>query len=352
MILGILAAPGSDKPPKVFLTNPVHKDMKQSLRYFMNEIIDYAGLFPPAGLSLDTSLHKYSDYRKNDNSWMLSRFIIPGDRLDELIPYQDSMFSADDPFKLSILGKSTATLDEYEERLQELISQVNRFHNKLGSRVLSEILEIKIPREALFSNDYSLLGEVFNKTAQALTESEHTPQYVFYEAVFEENWKKDIHHVMDSLSGHNRIKYNGNYRYAGFKLRCGGTEAEMVPSIEQVASTLIDARDQNVALKCTAGLHHPVRHFSDSVQTDMHGFFNVFGGAMLSYAHDLNIDELGVILRDKDPDHFTFTEEAFQWRELSVFTGEITELREVALTSFGSCSFEEPHEELQKLGLT
>lgn len=325
--------------------------MKQSLRFFMKEIIDYAGLFPPAGLSLDTSLHNYSDYRKNDYSWMLSRFIIPGDRLKELISYRESLFSPDDPFRLSILGKNSATLNEYEERLQELISQVNICHNKLGSRVISEVLEIKIPREALFANDYSLLGEVFNKTAQALSESEHTPEYVFYEAVFEENWKKDIRHVMESLSGHNRNKINGNYRYAGFKLRCGGTEAEMFPSTEQVAYTLISARDQNVALKCTAGLHHPVRHYSDSVQTEMHGFFNIFGGAMLSYAHDLNMDELGEILRDKDPDHFIFTEEAFQWRELSVFTGEITELREVALTSFGSCSFEEPREDLQNLGL-
>ncbi len=325
--------------------------MKQSLRFFLNEIIDYAGLFPPADLSLDTAMHKYSDYRSSDDSWMLSRFIIPAGRLNELDSYRKSLFSPDDPFAFSVLGKSTATLSEYEHCLKEFISQIEDFHSELGNRVTTDILEIKIPEEALFANDYSMLNEVFDQTARALNESERAPKYVFYEAAIEENWKKDIRHVLETLSERNRRNNMEHYRYAGFKLRCGGVEANMFPSVEQIAFILNNVRDQNIAVKCTAGLHHPIRHYDDSVQTKMHGFLNVFGGAMLSYAHDLTDEELIEILRDEDYDHFTFTEEAFQWRDLSVFTGEIRELREVALISFGSCSFDEPREDLQKMGL-
>lgn len=329
---------------------PAKKSMKQSLRFFLKEIVDYAGLFPPADLSLDTALHNYSDYRSSSDSWMLSRFVIPAGRLKEVHSYSQSLFSTDDPLAFSVLGKKTETLDEYEYCFQKLVSQIDDFHNRQDNRVTTDILEVNIPAEALFANDYSMLNVVFERTAETLSESEHTPQYVFYEAVMEENWKKDIKHVLETLSEHYKKKVKGDYRYAGIKLRCGGTEANIFPSVEQVAFILNKARDRNIAVKCTAGLHHPIRHYNDSVQTKMHGFLNVFGGAMLSYAHDLTDEELIEILRDEDYDHFTFTEEAFKWRDLAVFTGEIRELREVALISFGSCSFDEPREDLQKMG--
>jgi hypothetical protein len=125
----------------------------------------------------------------------------------------------------------------------------------------------------------------------------------------------------------------------------------MFPSVEQVAFTLNAAREHNVAVKCTAGLHHPLRHYADSVQTKMHGFLNVFGGAMLSYAYDLSIDKLSEIINDEDPENFSFDDEGFHWKDLHISTEDITELRDVALTSFGSCSFDEPREDLERLGL-
>ncbi len=125
----------------------------------------------------------------------------------------------------------------------------------------------------------------------------------------------------------------------------------MFPSVEQVAFTLTKAREQNIAVKCTAGLHHPIRHYADSVQTKMHGFFNVFGGAILSYAHDFTAEQLEEILTEEDPDHFTFTDSGFQWKDIEVATEEIAQLREVALISFGSCSFNEPREDLRNLRL-
>jgi hypothetical protein len=104
-------------------------------------------------------------------------------------------------------------------------------------------------------------------------------------------------------------------------------------------------------MKCTAGLHHPIRHYADSVQTKMHGFFNVFGGAMLSYAHDLSDEQLMEVVREEDPEHFSFTSEGFQWKNFTVPVHEIAELRKSALVSFGSCSFDEPREDLEQLEL-
>lgn len=318
----------------------------------MSGIIDYAGLFPPAELSLDTSIRKYADYRKNEEAWMLSRFVIPAGRLHELEPYHDELFQEGEPFCFSVLGKSTDTLTEYEQEVLQIADLCKDFNGRHGDRVTTEILEIKLPKEAVFSGDADLIREVLEMTAEKLSKSDKNPDYIFYEAFFEESWRKDISTWVKAISKYNKEhKSAGKYAYAGFKLRCGGVEAHMFPEIEKVAHSINIAREHNVLLKCTAGLHHPIRHYNDTVKTKMHGFINVFGGAMLAYTHDLNDEELEEILKEEDAEQFTFTDDDFRWKDLVISTKEIEELREVAVTSFGSCSFEEPLEDLQKLQL-
>lgn len=325
--------------------------MKASFKAFMQGIIDYAGLFPPADLSLDTSLQKFSNYRKGEDAWMLSRFVIPAMRLPELEPYGATLFEDESPFDFSILGKGTETLYEYKTHLDELISAINKFNELHGSKVTSESLEIKLPREAVLANDLDLLVDLFDDTLQRFDKSEYLPNQVYFEGFFEENWKKEISLILKAMHRHGESFTGEHVLQPAFKLRCGGVKAEIFPSVEQVAFALNMAREQNVALKCTAGLHHPIRHYADSVQTRMHGFINVFGGAMLSYAHDLSNDELQDILKEEDPKQFEFTENGFKWKDLQISTHEIAELREVAVKSFGSCSFDEPREDLRHLGL-
>ena len=58
--------------------------MKESLRTFMNGLIDYAGLFPPADLPLNEAIEEYVSQLKSDNCSMLSRFIIHTSKLNDL----------------------------------------------------------------------------------------------------------------------------------------------------------------------------------------------------------------------------------------------------------------------------
>jgi len=325
--------------------------MNASLHAFMKGIIDYAGLFPPANLSLDTSIQKYSNYRKTDESWMLSRYIVPAWRLDELAPYGETLFQEGAPFAFSVLGKGTETVSDYRDHLEEIVAALDEFHHRHGDRVTTDILEIKLPREAVFANDADLLKEIYTETVSAFAQNSKMPNEIFFEGYFEENWEKEIGSLIEVLQVVDTDQAAQNGYQTAFKLRCGGVEAHMFPSVEQVAFTLNAAREHNVAVKCTAGLHHPLRHYADSVQTKMHGFLNVFGGAMLSYAYDLSIDKLSEIINDEDPENFSFDDEGFHWKDLHISTEDITELRDVALTSFGSCSFDEPREDLERLGL-
>lgn len=317
----------------------------------MKEIIDYAGLFPPADLSLDTSLQKYSKYRKSNDAWILSRYIIPAGRLAELKPYGETLFAEGNPFDFSILGKRTETVSDYKEHLQDIVSALEQFYADHGDRVQTDVLEIKLPREGVFANDADLLADIYEETASHFKDTAEFPHDIFFEGIFDKNWEKEIGLILESMNQYNDSTALDDGIKAGFKLRCGGVEGDMFPTIEQVAFTLKKVREQNLALKCTAGLHHPIRHYNHSIKTKMHGFVNVFGGAMLGYAHDFSTDQMAEVLKEEDSEHFSFTDSGFRWNDFEVTTDEIKELREIALISFGSCSFDEPREDLQKLEL-
>src|SRR5208282_4553196 len=49
----------------------------------LRDLIDYAGLFPPASLAMAASLANYDAYSRSRWNWILGRFIVPVSRLDE-----------------------------------------------------------------------------------------------------------------------------------------------------------------------------------------------------------------------------------------------------------------------------
>ena len=109
------------------------------------------------------------------------------------------------------------------------------------------------------------------------------------------------------------------------KLRCGG---RYVPTVEEVAAFFTAARDLELPFKATAGLHHPVRSDRE------HGFLNFLTAADRAAA-GAGEEELRDILATTDAS--ALTTGSAKGRELFV--------------SSGSCSFTEPVEDLQRLGL-
>jgi len=103
-------------------------------------------------------------------------------------------------------------------------------------------------------------------------------------------------------------------------------------------------------IKFTAGLHHPLRQYREEVQTKMHGFLNVLGAAVLAAEHQWDAHQTSIMLEDEDADSFSFTQDFFAWREWKIDT-ERLQYRRRFVVSFGSCSFDEPREDLRTLGL-
>jgi len=51
--------------------------LARSTQTLLAKLIDYAGLFPPAALSMEQALANYRRYREGEHAWMLGRFVVP-----------------------------------------------------------------------------------------------------------------------------------------------------------------------------------------------------------------------------------------------------------------------------------
>jgi hypothetical protein len=118
------------------------------------------------------------------------------------------------------------------------------------------------------------------------------------------------------------------------KVRCGGTT---VPDVGQLARFVRSCRERGVVFKATAGLHH-------AVATDgQHGFLNLLAAVVFA-------DEEAA-LAERDPAAFSADPEAFRWRDRAARPSEVAVARSAGLHAIGSCSFFEPLEELEELGV-
>jgi hypothetical protein len=115
------------------------------------------------------------------------------------------------------------------------------------------------------------------------------------------------------------------------KVRCGGAR---VPSVDELATFIRSCREQGVVFKATAGLHH-------ALPTDgEHGFLSLLAACVFGDEEDA--------LRD---DAFELDEESFRWRGRTAGAEELARMRRELFAGFGSCSFDEPVDELKALGI-
>lgn len=306
--------------------------MNASLRALLTELIDYAGLFPPAKLTLDRAIRNYARYRQQDDAWMLGRFVVPAVRLEELEDYHDELFGVDPPFAFSVLGRGGATFAEFVANLRADLRDIAAFRKRHGERVSVDVLEVRLPAE-LADPQLPESAETLFKTARVFSAVD---LLAFFEA---------------PAGADGLLRQLGLLPLdeVGFKLRCGGLDASAFPSSRRIAAVLCGSFNAGVPFKATAGLHHPLPRFDAALKVRMHGFINVFLAGVLVHARDLNAEQIQPLLDDDRAEHFTFDRRAASWRTLRATTAEITAARRDFVLSFGSCSFDEPCADLRRL---
>lgn len=280
-------------------------------------LIDYAGLFPPAGQGMEAAVRDYSRYRTGDRRWMLGRFVVPASRLEEFDRAALPLAKSADPWPLSVLVGDDLAGD---------LSRVRDFRRR-GSASDVETLELRAGTSEEIRSAARALGREIT---------------VYYEIPLADPQDGLLEAIRDS---------GGRA-----KIRTGGTKPGLVPSVADLARFLTRClgAQPRTAFKATAGLHHALRSrhpltYEPGCATDvMHGFLNLFVAASFSFS---GLDRLVPgILEEEDPRRFTFAEKAVSWQNGSVTAEALAVVRSWA-GSFGSCSFEEPVRDLEELGL-
>jgi hypothetical protein len=306
--------------------------IKASLRAFLDGLIDYAGLFPPAGLPLSEALATWRRHRAGREAFLLTRFVCPAARLDDLARELGAGEEAS-PLPLSMLAGGADDPAGFIAAVREAAGRATAFAAADG-RVSIAGWELKLPP-----------GDDGGETLAAAREA--LPDVPLFFEADAHDWARRWPALIDRVARLNR----DHGAQAGFKLRCGGLEPADFPESERVAQTLHRARLCGAPLKFTAGLHHPVRHRSRQPVTMMHGFLNVFGAGILGHSYDLRDRDLLPILEERDGRQFRFDDWGFVWRELRAGVADIRQARRLVVTSFGSCSVDEPLEDLVRLRL-
>ena len=306
----------------------------------MGGLIDYAGLFPPAELSLPDAIDNYCRYRGDADAWMLARFIIPVSQLSALTDYIDA--TGDDCFGsgavYAIVGQGGQDGPSFLKRVEQDIQTVKQFRAQHGISAVLDVYEARLP------GSVDAIKPVVGRASDLLLAEGLRP---FFEVPTGEDWPGRADVAIDAIRVHNNLQTTSHA--IGFKLRCGGLDVSKFPDADRVSGTIVACRNAGVPLKATAGLHHPIRHYNDALETREHGFINVFGAGILTNLHGLEPQKVVEII-EEEAAGFSFSDEAFSWNELSASVEDITRIRQQCLISYGSCSFDEPREDLVALG--
>ena len=211
-------------------------------------LVDDAGLFPPAWMSMPEALVRH---RASSSPMLSGRFLCPADRVEELLAVLDGPLdvhligdaSVDLSFAEVSPGQGTGDLPQSRGESQRRRGWIRVRAVELRSGIMDEI-----------------------------------PCYV--EGI-----------APSALRGHGVFG----------KLRCGGAR---IPSVDEVAAYVSEAARHSVPFKATAGLHAAVRGWESTKDVPHHGYLNL----LLAVARSLSGGDVAGVLASTDA--LALTEEA------------------------------------------
>ncbi|MEQ1822424.1 MAG: hypothetical protein ABL949_07935 [Fimbriimonadaceae bacterium] len=296
--------------------------MVASLEALLDGVIDYAGLFPPAGLSMLPALQEYLAHLEDDEQLLVNRFVCPTARLAELVETM-KLINADFEFGVTAIGSGGGDVDTFAACCRADADAIKVFEDTCQARSWVEAYETKIPNAPLSS---------ILKALRPIDQAEW-----FLEVPLNEKLSDVLSEIAVSEA-------------ASAKARTGGLEKAAFPSAAALAGFIKECMDLNLPFKLTAGLHHPIPCDDAETGGAMHGFLNVTTAAALIEDMDLNRAEVERLLLDRDPRNFSFDDDGIEWRGQTASLDSIGQAR-MLFAGFGSCSVAEPVEDLRHLGL-
>nr|WP_290225725.1 hypothetical protein [Trichocoleus desertorum] len=287
--------------------------MLATVNALFSAIVDYAGLFPPAQLSLQTAMANYVQYQASPHDWMLGRFILPISRLEDFITLLPTFSLQEWPLSLLISGDAATALEQVRS---------------LNSNHQAAVQALEFP--PLTPDKIAALDLLL-------------PIETFFEIPLDQDLTPYLAILRDQK--------------ASAKIRTGGVTAAAFPSAIQLCEFIFACAQAQVSFKATAGLHHPLpgsyplTYEPESEVAAMPGFLNVALVSSLVYWQKITAQEALSLLRDQTANQFLLTDHAISWNQHQINLLELTTARKQMFRSFGSCSFTEPIAGLREMQL-
>src|SRR5262245_11487411 len=255
--------------------------MTGSLRTLLTDLVDYAGLFPPAKLEMGPAVEAYNRCRVGEQEWMLGRFICPASRLGEFethaAPLMPGTFATSGYREMSGAGEPwrvSALIDGGLERDLDAIDAFNHKHSTEENGLAEiDMIEVKV-------TDPNQIDSALDEIPEDL--------YPFFEfPVSAMAGAGDCRGFVAALAGN----------AAAAKIRTGGVVPGAFPMPAEVVAFIDACVAADVPFKATAGLHHPLRgnyrltYAKDSPSCVMYGFLNIFLAACFVRIKGQNDDE-------------------------------------------------------------
>ena len=291
----------------------------------------------------------FAAYLHSDDAWALGRFVVPAERLEEFGAVADEIITASSaamPVSLAPLLDVTG--------LGGLVNVAPVLgHPGNGRWSVSAIVGANVAADSARAYEFNTarghLAEVDSVEARASTESDvraladaFPDRAVFVEIPIDR--KPDA--LVDAIA------------VAGLraKVRTGGVTADAFPLPGALLDFLAACHARSVGFKATAGLHHALRsryrltYQRASDEATMFGFLNVLLAAACVRLGAPQRDVLRLLEEDSMAE-IRVEEDVIIWRDHALTVDRISDTRFDFATSFGSCSFTEPIDELRALSL-
>jgi hypothetical protein len=274
----------------------------------LHGLFDDASLFPPASLAMPDAV---AGYVRHHGAWyqaMTGPFVCPETRISDLRISLTAANVAEIDLSLVVAGGAQAIGSAVESVATE-------------PRLRLRAVEVPVRRDA---DPLPAVAEVVDALDRTLLAGAAGYVEVPVAALSGD--------VLDAVAAR-------GYRP---KLRTGGVTAAAFPDEATLAAALYAVTELRVPFKCTAGLHHAIRHAAGDTGFEHHGFLNVLL-AVVAALRGADPGDVAAVLGDHDAEDVAA-------RVASIEPDEAAMVRSLFM-SFGTCSTDEPVADLAALGL-
>jgi hypothetical protein len=301
-----------------------HPSDSRALPDFLRAFVDDAAIFPPTSTPLEQALAEHRAHLSSQYAGLVGGFVVSDVKVADL-----AKVVAEHP----VVEEGVTTAPERPLACNLVVTGgAGAIEPAVTWLTRSEGLELRALEFALRDEDdlahnAQRLVQVVDSLAGVLDDVTVFAEPPMLRGAATHGWLS----ALDELAA----------REIHLKFRTGGLSEDLFPSAAALATCIESSLDRELPFKCTAGLHHAVRHDDAGTGFQHHGFLNVLLAARVSLDGG-GPEEVARVLDETDG--------AALASQLTADPAQATRTR-TWFTSFGSCSVLEAHEDLVDLGL-